>query len=296
ANLERKDYQGQTAMITAVKYGRPDAIELLIKANASLWPKDPSGKSLLQIASSLEEPMAPGKMFTKALGVWFEEYPRAEALFGSAAFKEFLFDSAHVEIIKTLIESYADVEERTAASESMLHLAVPSAPERVRVILETVRDRFDVDALDDDERTLLHYAPAMGKVDTIELLLEHGADIEIMDRYQASTLHFSVHSVACTTLTIERGDLIHARDNFCRTALHYAALVKGGNDEVKDLLVAAGVKTGAVDLQCKTAQCYNPYSLGSHGHEEVTRWIDHMYLSGLNELSHGWLYGALENG
>ncbi|KAL8717075.1 MAG: hypothetical protein Q9181_008361, partial [Wetmoreana brouardii] len=154
ANLERKDYQGQTAMITAVKYGRPDAVELLIKADASLWPKDPSGKSLLQIASSLEEPMAPGKMFTTALGVWFEEYPRAEALFGSAAFKEFLFDdSAHVEIIKTLIKSYADVEERTAAGESMLHLAVPSTPERVRVILETARDRFDVDALDDDGRT-----------------------------------------------------------------------------------------------------------------------------------------------
>ncbi|KAL8853778.1 MAG: hypothetical protein Q9221_001421 [Calogaya cf. arnoldii] len=138
----------------------------------------------------------------------------------------------------------------------LLHEAVAGRSPCLASILEGSRGRLNMDPLDKNGRTPLHYAVVMGRVDLMELLLKHGPDLTVKDKYQATTLHFSVMSAACTKLTIERGDMLHARDTFHRTALHYAVLVRMRNKKVLKLLTKAGASFATLDSFHKSAQKY----------------------------------------
>ena len=142
----------------------------------------------------------------------------------------------------------------------------------------------------------MHYAAARGKAAIMKLLLDHGARIDLADRTQATTLHFSTLSPACTKLTIKRGDLIHAQDRFCRTALHYAALVEEPNIEVRNLLLAAGIQTGTVDLHRQTAQFYyDTHALMHFDSHEVGWFICTMMYEFCFDLTDAALCSAVDS-
>lgn len=184
-------------------------------------------------------------------------------------------DGAAVEIIQILLDYGADITERTTGGETILHLSVYRTA-RLQLILEHRGEKLDVNALDHNRRTPLHYAAAAGFDGAMQLLLEHGAGIDIKDKHQATTLHFGVNWTACTAFTIEHTNEVNAQDNFGRTALHYAALVEDPERKVRGLLETAGVRTGTVDLQRKTAQCYEKEDYGTDENDEVTGWVDGM--------------------
>lgn len=326
ADLAAKDGKGQTALFLAIRHGRLPAVELLLKATAAVTMRDASGTSLLQIAvsspevfaerlrfirhhrsqyagvpqvgscsCSMDKPMVPVDWFMQRLNVWLQRF-RPKKLQESSDFKEFLYDDGdQSEILKKLLVHGGDVNEQDSEGESILHRVVYITAERTRALLEGSRGRLNIDPMDNNGRTPLHYAAAMDKAETMELLLEHGANIAVKDHFQASTLHFSVMSPACTKLTIERGDLIRAQDSFARTALHYAYMVEEPNEEVQDILIRARIRTGTVDLHGKTAREY----IGLFGREnvrqEVVEWICSQLWTGCYELSYGGLYGALDS-
>ncbi|KAL8727660.1 MAG: hypothetical protein Q9166_005896 [cf. Caloplaca sp. 2 TL-2023] len=327
ADLEAKDRNGQTALFLAVRHGRLAAVEMLLKAKASVTARDAFGASLLQIAVSsheviaerlcfirnyglnyanipqtsrdpctMEEPMVSDDWFMQELDVWLKDC-RAEELLKSLEFKKIIHqDDDHTEILKKVLAHGADVNEQDSEGQSILHRVACSTPQRARALLEVSRGRLNIDPLDNDGRTPLHYAAAMDKAETMELLLDYGANILVKDKYQATTLHFSVTSAACAKLTIECGGLIHAQDSFCRTALHYAAMVEEPNEKIRDVLIRAGVRPGTVDLQRKTAQDYfNAYYDRGFDRLEVMEWICDMFYNGCYLLSHGALYAALDN-
>lgn len=327
ADLEAKDGNGRTALFLAVRHGRLAAVELLLKATASATGRDASGTSLLQAAvssheiiserlrfidahrldyagipqsnqgsCSMDEPMVPDDRFMHRLDFWLKDY-RPKELLECEEFKRFVHeDDDHTEILKKVLAYCGDVNEQDSEGKSILHHVAYSTPLRARALLEATRGWLNIDPLDKNGRTPLHYAAANDKAETMELLLEYRANILARDKYQATTLHFSVKSAACAKLTIERSDLIHAQDSFCRTALHYAALFEEPNEEVRDLLISAGVRPGTVDLQRKTAQDYfdaNHY--GGFDRVEVTEWVCAMFYCGYYDLSYGALYSALDN-
>lgn len=310
ADVECKDEHGQTPLFAAVRHGRPDAVELLLNANASVDTRDLSGRSLLQIAASslevykerlgcirlfqgnkdrytkagrrsypFEEPMAPERSFLEELTLWFEKAPRAEDLAEYKPFKEWLYEEpwGSYIILEILFDRGVNVAERTPEGESILHLAVCSASRLVKILENT--DQVDVNAPDHNGRTPLHYAAAAGFSDAMEALLLRGARLDITDDYQATTLHFGVNWAACTALAIKRGSQVNAQDRFSRTALHYHALVEEPKAKVADILKAAGVRTGTVDLSRKTAQDYILEDYRTHDNELVVRWIEQMTYS-----------------
>ncbi|KAL8759293.1 MAG: hypothetical protein Q9184_003678, partial [Pyrenodesmia sp. 2 TL-2023] len=218
ADLEAKDDNGQTALFLAVRHGRIEAVELLLKAMASTTTRDASGIAVsssevfaerfrfirhhgLQYAGipdaggrpcSMEEPMVLVDWFMKTLDVWLEDCSPKE-LEESPEFKDFLYeDDNQSEIVKKLIGHGGDVNEQDSEGESILHRVVYITAERARALLEGSKGRLIIDAVDKKGRTPLHYAAAMDKAETMELLLEHGANIAVKDQFQASTLHFSV--------------------------------------------------------------------------------------------------------
>ncbi|KAL8922820.1 MAG: hypothetical protein Q9208_004945 [Pyrenodesmia sp. 3 TL-2023] len=328
ADLEAKDDNGQTALFLAVRHGRVGAVELLLKAKASVTTRDASGLSLLQIAvsssevfakrfrfirhygcqyagiphfadgvpCSVEKPMVPVHWFMQKLDVWLQDC-RPKELEESPQFKDFLYeDGDQSEIVKTLLAHGGDVNEQDSEGECILHRVAYTTAERALALLKGSKGGLNIDPLDKNGRTPLHYAAAMDKVETLELLLKHGANIAIKDRFQASTLHFSVMSAACTKLTIERGSDHHAQDSFSRTALHYACMSEEPHEEVQDLLIKAGLRTGTLNLDRKTATDYRAaLELGDFVPHEVVAWICDKLWDGCYEMTYGGLRGVLEN-
>jgi cyclin-dependent kinase inhibitor 2D len=82
-------------------------------------------------------------------------------------------------------------------------------------------------------RTPLHEAIPGGFLDTIWLLLEHGADVEAQDGDHATPLHLAARSGKHWTVVVllSRGANAHVRDKTCQTPFDLAS-----TKEVKELL------------------------------------------------------------
>ena len=328
ANVSDKDTKGQTALFVAVENGRSNAVDVLLRAGSSTTERDASSKSILQVAvgthqiigerlrcireygfsyesipeysngpGTLLDPIAPEAWFMEKLDIWLEDCSTRE-LIKSLKFKEEVVheDSQHIKVMKKILTCGRDVNEKNSEGQSILHLAVCSTLERARTFIQVSKSSLIIDARDKTGRTALHYAAARGKAAMMNLLLDHGARIDLLDSNKATTLHFSVFSPACTKLTIKRGDLIHTQDHFCRTALHYAALVEEPNFKVRDMLIAAGVRTGTIDLNGRTAQYYydenEPKNFKYHA---AADFIDPTLYAHNPELSDTALYFAIDN-
>ena len=293
ANVSAKDTNGQTALFVAVEHGRSDAVDVLLKAGSSTTERDASSKSLLQVAigthqiiqerlryiwaygctyeripelsngpCSLLEPIAPEARFMEDLDIWLEDCT-AKELYESREFRRDVVyeDSLHIQVMEKILGCGGDVNEKNSEGQSILHLAACSTLKRARRFIKFSikfsKSKLVMDPTDNNGRTPLHYAAARGKTDIMDLLLSHGAGIDLVDQKKATTLHFSVLSPGCTRHTIKRcRDLIHNQDDLCRTALHYAALVEEPNMKVRDILLGAGVRPDTVDLRGRTAQYY----------------------------------------
>lgn len=328
ADVECKDEHGQTPLFAAVKHGRSWAVELLLNANASMDTRDSSGRSLLQIAASslevykerlncirhfqgnkdsytkagrrsypFEEPMAPESSFLEELTLWFEKAPRVKDLAEHKPFREWIYEDhwGSQIIMEILFDRGVNVAERTPEGESILHLAVCNVF-RLRYILENT-DQVDVNALDHNGRTPLHYAAAAGFSEAMEALLFFGAEVNITDNYQATTLHFGVNWAACIVLAIECGSQVNAQDRSYRTALHYHALIEEPQAKVEVLLKTAGVRIDTVDLNGKTAQDYILEGYGTYDDDSIVEWIEQMtYGFRYREMRKATLeLGALDN-
>ena len=329
ANINTKNTNGQTALFVAVEHGRSDAVEKLLRAGSSTTERDASSKSLLQVAvgthqiikerlrcireygcnydgipemsngpCSILEPIIPDPWLMAKLDTWFEDCT-AKELLKSSTFKKIVVyeDSKHIKVMKRVLDCQGNVNEKNSEGQSILHLAVCSTFERARTFIQDSGNTLIIDGRDSNGRTPLHYAAARGKADIMRLLLDHGARIDLKDNDQATTLHFSIMSPACTKLTIERcHDLICAQDIVCRTALHYTALVEEPNLKVREMLLAAGVRPATVDIHLRNAQYY--YDTHSKGHFDSHKgglFVDHMMYNCSRELTGPALYHAIDN-
>ncbi|KAL8672717.1 MAG: hypothetical protein Q9168_002842 [Polycauliona sp. 1 TL-2023] len=330
ADLEARDGNGQTALCLAIKYGRPAAVGLLLDSKASTTVRDAAGRSLLRMSvsshevikerfrfiqdygreyagipetaggpCSRESPMVKENWFIEGLTVWFEDCEDCDGMtLKDDRFREFLYqDEDHAEVLEKLLRHGGDVNEQDPEGITLLHSVAKSTSERARVFLEGSKGSLNMDPVDRDGRTPLHYAAAMGRAETVELLLEYGANIAARDNYGASTLHFGIMSFECTQLTIERGDLLDSQDLLHRTPLHYALMVEVPDQEVKELLSGAGASSEILDVFGKSAIDYMDVDKrGDWEHLETTEWIEFdMFYNGCSEMSIGKLSLAIEN-
>lgn len=93
--------------------------------------------------------------------------------------------------------------------------------------------------------TPLHYAARGGHKAAIELLLEHGADINAKNDRGATPLYRAIASAAIVDYLVKRGATVDAKDNLGRTPLHWAA--SEGFAESCEVLLAAGADVNLKD-------------------------------------------------
>ncbi len=139
-----------------------------------------------------------------------------------------------LEMVQVLLDYKADVNARSDYSWTALHEAsegchiacnIPRFPDVSRLLLE---HGADLNVLDGDSSTPLHVAARNGRVGVVRVLLEHGANVGAEDKYGKTPLHAAAE-----------GGGRHGKEN--------------ERAYVASVLLEHGVNVGATDNQGRTA-------------------------------------------
>ncbi len=119
----------------------------------------------------------------------------------------------------------------------------PNAAPRVRLLL---KQGADVNARDEDGKTVLMYACDYGLIDIARMLLEYGANVNAKDKYGGTALMEGCYDneIDIVRLLLEYGANVNAKDKYGVTALMHARFLE--IDTVR-LLLEYGANVNAKD-------------------------------------------------
>ena len=161
-----------------------------------------------------------------------------------------------IEVLRTWIDSGAEmpgraaeavIVERTTEPRVQSFFDIIAAHDRVGARKALASDRSLATAIDGSGTTTLMYAAYAGTLDTMEALLDAGADVKTRNRRNATALHWAVSDVAKMKLLLMKGADVNAKTVDGRTALHSAAMLPAGAAVVQ-LLLEVGAEIDARSL------------------------------------------------
>ena len=167
-----------------------------------------------------------------------------------------------IEVIKFLLEQHAPIAAANKEGQTALHLAALSTdPAPTKALLsevESIPNKAQVAVLNAKDaelgRTALHYASKLGCEATLQLLLQAGADPDILTQTKHSALRSAAaqgHSAAVDALIAGKAK-VNIPDAKGVNALHAAASI-GSMDVVSALL--AGVDSQDAVQACDSGGC-----------------------------------------
>jgi ankyrin repeat protein len=87
--------------------------------------------------------------------------------------------------------------------------------------------------------TALHHAAGFGPINTLQALIDKGADVNAKNRRRSTPLHWAIHDLAKVRLLLQKGADVNARQAQGRTPLYLAAMLGDGLPTLQ-LLFARG--------------------------------------------------------
>lgn len=158
-------------------------------------------------------------------------------------------------IVQLIVENGADISLKDEYLRTSLHYAAyHKKEEMMKTLLEAMGKSLDkkaylhtINAQDQQGKTALHIATALGDVEIMTLLINYGADISLQDKNKCNPFHYApIHDckvIETLLVPIEKGldayDIINAQNGSGMKPLHIAA--KNNNLRVLYLLLKHGV-------------------------------------------------------
>ena len=154
------------------------------------------------------------------------------------------------DVVLALLTAGADMSIRCGPTKTSLthRAALQGNVEMLRLVIE---HGADVEAVDADGNTALHYAGGSNDTEFVDVLVEAGANLEARDSIGCTPLHAAAselkhEGVVCL---LKHGAKINAQDSSLRTTLMHSAVKAGkpGAAEMVDSLLRAGADETIVD-------------------------------------------------
>ena len=145
--------------------------------------------------------------------------------------------------------------------------SVPDVPFKSLEIL-VLSGKVDFDLEDEiTGRAALQEAAIAGRLDALNLCLDHGASSSTQDIYGRAALHYAcIHSQECASALVNRGAQLNVRDHDELTPLMHA-IIHGKSDCVKELLIhGASIVTANESFVPLNLAC-------EHGHLEIAKLL-----------------------
>ncbi|KAK5583242.1 hypothetical protein RB653_004833 [Dictyostelium firmibasis] len=218
ARINLRDSERQTAMHKASTYNIPELLSLYLNTGAHI-KRDLSGCTPLHICSY--------KGFINCTHIMMEKGPRR-----------------------------VKAEARDKKGKTALHYAAESPePDEItaQVISVLASGGSLLDTKDREKKTPLHFSTLMGKVKSVNVLLEKGANPEVVDIFGALPLHYAVTCVTGRKIAkqlIAKGCKVNSPDNVGQTPMFYAS--KSGHPKNVTSLLRLGGSATVKDYQNRT--------------------------------------------
>ena len=202
ADVSARDKQRSTPLLKAAEKGSAVIVELLIAKGADVNAKNRLGFTPLHRAAS----------------------------------------KGHKDVVQLLLESDAKINVKSLLGHTPLHSAIfRDHPDVARMLIRHGAD-VNMQAGSDDNATPMDIAVRKGLHDTVELLIESGADIPFPD------IHFAAFQGDVSKIKdlIQRGANVDEKDRRGKTPLFFA--VCGGQREIVEFLLSNAADVNVKDL------------------------------------------------
>lgn len=240
ANVQAKDYYGDTALHVAGSVGHEAVVQSLLENGADINETNNHGETALHTAVSSNHDSIVRILLNHGADVKINDEDGKPVL-------HIAIQHQHEAITQLLLEYKADVNEKDHEGRTALHVAAfPKNESIVRLLLE---NGANIESKAEYERTALHIAVQCENEAIVRLLLENGANVESKDWQEMTALHIAAetHSSSKVELLLQWGACIDVKDNRGMTPLDCAeeeeevAYKEGEKKQTVRLLKAAAV-------------------------------------------------------
>ena len=256
ADVNNSLEDGSTPLHNAAYRGASDVFDCLVEHGADIHAKDNEGSSVLHAA------LGPNSynIAKKLLDLGLDANVRTNA---NATPLHYLGWHGTLETAELLLEHGADINARNDNGWTPLTFAAHSHFELARLYVSRgadVNPNMPTDTVNGICRisgiTPLYGAVRSDSLNTVMLLVEHGADINIPDDNGVTPLHYAVGNgnSEIARYLLSQGAGLSREDNYERTELHTACVM--GMDDIVNLLIDAGADVSAQDRFGRTPLDY----------------------------------------
>ncbi|KAI9888001.1 MAG: hypothetical protein M1823_000122 [Watsoniomyces obsoletus] len=176
ATVQGENYRGRTALHEAAFRGYEAVVGLLLKHGADIEARDPDGKTALHLSSN----KAVADLLLLHGANVDREDRRGRISLHEAAFEEYKA------VVRLLLDHGANIETRDEDGKTAFRLA------SIREVAASLLQHGATIEADEYGQTALHQAARRGNEPLVDLLLQHGANIEKVDKNGRTALHLAV--------------------------------------------------------------------------------------------------------
>jgi ankyrin repeat protein/L-ascorbate metabolism protein UlaG (beta-lactamase superfamily) len=256
ADVNRSMSDGSTPLHNAAYRGALVVFDYLVEHGADIHAKDNEGASVLHAALGPNAYDIAKKLVDLGLDANIRTSANATPL-------HYLGWHGTVETAELLLEHGADINAQNDNGWTPLTFAAHSSYELTRFYVSRgadVNPDMPADTVDGRCRvsgiTPLYGAVRSDSLNTVMLLVEHGADLNIPDHNGVTPLHYAVGNgnSEIARYLLSQGAALSREDRYERTELHTASVM--GMHDLAELLIDAGADVSAQDAFGRTPLDY----------------------------------------